>query len=60
MEGDTTGLNPSLNKKIVVVFHVLIPASTWGWDDKCRVHLRFGHINLGKWKEDIGTFNFVR
>ena len=60
MEGNTTGLNPPPSKKIDIIFHVLIPTNIWGWNEKCRVHLRFGHIDLGKWNESIGDFVLMR
>lgn len=55
-----TGFSPPPEKKVDVVLHVLIPVEAWGWNDKCRVHVRFGHFRLGNWKKDIGCFNCVR
>lgn len=57
---DTTGIDPPMNRKIDIVFHVLIPPNIWGWNDKCHVHLRFGHTHLGKWEKNIGDFSFMR
>lgn len=56
MEIDTTGMHPPPEKTVSVVFHVLIPTSIWGWNENCRVFLRFGHSKLGKWKKNIGDF----
>ncbi len=60
LEIDTTGVHPPLGETASVVFHVLIPTSIWGWNENCCVFLRFGHSKLGKWKENIGDFVFVR
>ena len=57
---NTSGIYPSAENKIDITFHVLIPIKVWGWSDKCRVHLRFGHSKLGKWKKNIGNFILVR
>lgn len=59
-DGNTTGIHPPPDRKIDVVFHILIPANAWGWSEKCRVHLRFGHYNLGNWNKNVGDFHFLR
>lgn len=59
-EIDTTGMYPSTDKKIEIVFHVIIPAGIWGWKENSRVRLRFGHSRLGNWKKDLGDFICLR
>lgn len=54
------GINPSPEKTFRVVFHVLIPKDVWGWNNKTKVHLQFGHFKLGKWEAPIGEFECIR
>ena len=60
IEVDITGVHPPPERMIEVVFNVLIPANIWGWNEKCEVHLRFGHTRLGRWKKNIGNFDLMR
>ncbi len=41
---------------IDVVFHVIIAKPFWEWDQKSRIFLQFGGIDLGNWEQNIGTF----
>ncbi len=40
---------------ITVVFHAVIDVDGWQWDDELsQAHIRFGHADLGNWKENCG------
>ncbi len=55
------GFNPSPEKQLIVIFHILIPKYAWGWKDKdSYVTLKFGHRRLGEWKRDVGDFICIR
>lgn len=41
---------------IVVTFHAVVPKLLWEWDDSSRMHIRFGHKDLGEWKHNTGVF----
>ncbi len=41
---------------IDVVFHVIISKPFWEWDRKSCIFLRFGGIDFGDWKQNIGAF----
>lgn len=40
---------------VTVIFHALLPAEPWVWDDQTsQVYIRFGDGALGDWKHDFG------
>jgi hypothetical protein len=38
-----------------ITFNVIVPQHYWLWDRDTKMYLRFGHPQLGNWK-DVGKF----
>ena len=49
------GLEATGNDRIALTFHVIVPVACWEWDSESRIHIRFGHNELGNWR-DCGEF----
>ena len=49
------GLEAIGNDRIALTFHVIVPVACWEWDSESRIHIRFGHNELGNWR-DCGEF----
>ena len=45
-----------MKEKIAVTFNVIVPQNFWLWDEKTKMHLRFGDYALGSWTADYGEF----
>ena len=52
------GLNAPLQRKIKLVFHVIVPTAYWDWSGQSRLRIRFNDKNLGDWS-DVGDFHTV-
>ena len=49
-------LDAPTRHSIAVTFHALVPLAAWEWDDRSKMHIRFGLIELGDWKYNCGDF----
>lgn len=43
-------------RTITVTFHAIVPKALWKWDELSRMHIRFGHKDLGEWQHNTGVF----
>ena len=44
---------------IKMIFHVVVPAKFWEWDETSTMKIRFGNRHLGDWN-DCGEFVMSR
>ena len=53
---DIPGFNPPPEKCLAVTFYVLVPTEMWEWSEGSRIHLLFGHSEMGNWECPVGDF----
>ena len=54
-------LNPPPETEMTLQFNVIVPLTVWEWDkEQSKIFMRFGHIEFGDWKSDLGPGESAR